>query len=423
LKADGLAALRYPEFRMLWLGQGVSLWGTHMQRAAIAWQIYILTHDPLALGLLGVFRFLPMVSLSLVGGLVADTADRKRVMIITQLAMLAAALLLAVATYAGQASPPLIYAAVFVTAAAAAFDSPSRQSLMPRLVPESVYPNAVSLNSMIGETARILGPTVSGFLIAGTGSVGLIYALNAASFLAVILALANIRTRVRAEVSSEGISLAALAEGFRYMKASPVVMGAMIMDFFAAFFGSSGTLLPVFASDVLQVGPEGYGLLVAAPSVGALITSAAMSARRLFERPGLVMMYGVALYGITTIFFGLSTSFLLSLFFFALTGAGDVLSTILRQVIRQLATPDHLRGRMTSINMIFAFGGPQLGEVEAGVAASLWGAPLAVITGGIGCLVAVAVAARFAPALRDYRSPTGRRADPPASVPAGPASP
>ncbi len=286
MKADGLAALRYDEFRLIWLGQGISLWGTHMQRAAIAWQLYLLTHDPLALGLLGVFRFVPMVSLALLGGLVADTADRKRVMILTQAAMLAAALALAFATYAEQVNAPIIYAAVFVTAAASAFDSPARQSLIPRLVPENVYPNAVSLNTMIGETARILGPTVAGLLIAATGSVGLIYALNAASFLAVIFALANIRTHVRAVARSNGINLAALAEGLRYMKASPVVMGAMIMDFFAAFFGSSSTLLPIFATDVLHAGPEGYGLLVAAPSLGALATSTAMSMRRPFVRPG-----------------------------------------------------------------------------------------------------------------------------------------
>lgn len=419
MKSDALAALRYRDFRLLWLGQGVSLCGTHMQRAAIAWQIYLLTHDPLALGLIGLFRFLPQVTLALLGGLIADAQDRRRVMIVAQACMMVAAGFLALATYVGVVTAPLIYLVVFLTAAAAAFDSPSRQSLLPNLVPARDFPNAVSLNSVMSETARIVGPSMTGLLIAVTGSVGLIYAINAVSFLAVIAAVAAIRTAVRDRVQPAAVDFHALIEGFRYARRSPVIMGAIVMDFFAAFFGSSNALLPIFASDILHVGPEGYGLLVAAPSVGALLTSTSMSVRRSFSRPGVAMMWGVILYGSAMILFGVSTVYALSLLFFALTGTGDSLSTILRQVIRQLATPDHLRGRMTSINMIFAFGGPQLGEVEAGLVASLWGAPIAVVSGGIGCLLTVAFAAWLSPALRNYRgddlrsavAPEGSRVD------------
>ncbi|MBI1801402.1 MAG: MFS transporter, partial [Chloroflexi bacterium] len=239
---------------------------------------------------------------------------------------------------------------------------------------------------------------------------GGVYALNALSFLATITAVLLMKT-VRGKVATRAISLKALADGFRYMRGSPVIMGAMWMDFAATFFGSANSLLPVFALDVLHVGAEGYGVLAAAPSIGSILAGAIMSTRSQFRRPGMVMLYAVALYGVATIIFGLSTIFWLSLFFFALTGAGDTISMILRQTIRQLSTPDDLRGRMTSINMIFAMGGPQLGELEAGIVANLLGGPFAVVSGGIGCLLSVLLAARLAPALRHYNGEHLQAAD------------
>ncbi len=403
MNGEAFAALRYRDFRLLWTGQLISQTGTQMQRMAIAWQLYLLTHDPLALGLLGLFRLMPILTFSLIGGLVADAQDRRRVMVFTQSAMMLSATILAAMTFTGQVSVPVIYAVVFLTATAAAFDSPSRQSLIPNLVPQKNYANAFSLNSIMGETARVVGPGIGGLIIGGAGGVGVIYALNAVSYLAVIAAVLAMKTTARTRLEAPTISLGALVEGLRYMRQSPVIMGAMLMDFFANFFASGNALLPIYAADILHVGPEGYGLLSAAPSIGSMLVSTSLSVRSQFKRPGLVMMWGVVLYGAATVLYGLSTVYVLSLVFWALTGAGDTLSTILRQTIRQLATPDRLRGRITSINTMFAMGGPQLGEIEAGVAATLWGAPVAVISGGIGCLLTVALAAKFAPALREYR--------------------
>ncbi|MBI3732400.1 MAG: MFS transporter [Chloroflexi bacterium] len=411
MKSESFAALRYRDFRLLWCGQLISMSGTQMQRVAIAWHVFLLTHDPLALGLIGLFRVMPIVGLSLIGGMVADGQDRRRVMLYTQSAMALAAVLLAGLTITGYASAPVIYTVVFLSAAAAAFDGPARQSMVPNLVPHKYVANAFSLNSIMGEIARVVGASVGGVIISATGGVGVVYALNALSFLATIAAVLLMKTTARGKVATRTLSLKALADGFRYMRGSPVIMGAMWMDFAATFFGSANSLLPIFATDVLHVGAEGYGVLAAAPSIGSILAGAIMSTRSQFRRPGMVMLYAVALYGAATIIFGLSTIFWLSLFFFALTGAGDTISMILRQTIRQLSTPDDLRGRMTSINMIFAMGGPQLGELEAGIVANLLGGPFAVVSGGIGCLLSVLLAARLAPALRHYNGEHLQAAD------------
>ena len=248
----------------------------------------------------------------------------------------------------------------------------------------------------------MVGASVGGVVISSLGGVAVVYAFNAVSFLAVIVAVLGMKTVVRAKLPTRTISLQALRDGFHYLRQSPVIMGAMLMDFFATFFGSATTLLPIYASDILHVGAQGYGLLAAAPSVGSILSGGFMSVRSHFRWPGRVMLGATALYGIATILFGLSSLFWLSLFFFAFTGAGDTISMILRQTIRQLATPDRLRGRMTAINMMFAMGGPQLGDLEAGIVANLLGAPFAVITGGLGCLLAVALIWRLARPLRDY---------------------
>jgi MFS family permease len=412
MRVDSLASLRYRDFRLLWFGQLVSMSGTQMQRVAIAWHIYLLTHDPIALGLIGVFRVLPVLIFSLIGGVVADAQDRRRVLLLTQTAMMLSAALLAVITFMGNVSAPVIYVLVSLTAVAGSFDGPARQSLVPNVVPREHVANAFSLNSIMGEVARVVGASVGGLVIASLGGVGSVYALNAFSYLAIIGAVLMMRPVPRVKLERKTLSLQAVFDGFRYMRQSPVIMGAMLMDFFATFFGSASTLLPIIASDVLHVGAEGYGILSAAPSIGSILSGALMTMRPHFRRPGRIMLAAVALYGVATILFGLSNIYVLSLFFFAFTGAGDTISMILRQTIRQLSTPDSLRGRMTSINMIFAMGGPQFGDMEAGIAAQLFGAPIAVISGGVGCILAVLLMIRLAPALRDFDGTTLQQSQP-----------
>ena len=245
---------------------------------------------------------------------------------------------------------------------------------------------------------------VAGFVLASRGP-GLVYALNAASFVAVIVGLALMRGSGRPSPDEEqksSISLQALAEGLRFVWRTPIIVQTMALDFVATFFASANQLLPIFAKDILIVGARGLGFLVAAPATGAVFAGLAMARMGTLKKQGKVVIVSVAVFGAATIAFGFSRIFWFSLLMLAITGAADTVSTILRQTIRQLATPNYLRGRMTSINMIFFMGGPQLGEVEAGAVASLIGAPLSVVSGGVGCVVAAFLAFIRARNLRSY---------------------
>jgi len=376
------------------MGQIISVTGSQMQMVAVNWHVYLLTHSPLALGLVGAFRAGPIILCSLAGGVVADVADRRLLMIATQTMMLTCSAILAFFTICGLTHVWPIFLLTALASAAWAFDTPARQSLMPTLVPPKDFPNAVSLSMLMFQIGMILGPTLAGFVLASRGP-GLVYALNAASFVAVILGLALMKVCGRAADDSHDkstISLQALAEGLRFVWRTPIIVQTMALDFVATFFASANQLLPIFAKDILLVGARGLGFLVAAPAVGAVVAGLVMARVGALKRQGKVVIISVAIFGAATIAFGVSRIFWLSLLMLAITGAADTVSTILRQTIRQLATPNHLRGRMTSVNMIFFMGGPQLGEVEAGGVASLIGAPLSVVTGGIGCVGAALIA-------------------------------
>lgn len=403
-RQTAFSSLRHRDFRLLWMGQIVSVTGSQMQLAAINWHIYLLTRSALALGLVGACRAVPIILCSLMGGVVADVLDRRRLMMATQTVMLACSATLALVTFAGLERVWPIFLLTSIAAAAWAFDTPARQALMPTLVPVKDFPNAVSLSMLMFQIGLIVGPPLAGFLMASHGP-GLVYAINAASFLAVILGLALMRTSGRPEkTGSEAprISLAAMVEGLRFVWRTPIIVQTMTLDFIATFFASANQLLPIFATDILRVGAQGYGFLAAAPAGGAVVSGLIMARLGTLKRQGLIVIVSVAIFGATTIAFGLSRVFWFSLLMLALMGAADTVSTILRQTIRQLATPNNLRGRMTSINMIFFMGGPQLGEVEAGTVAALIGAPLSVVTGGLACLIAATIALGAAKNLRRY---------------------
>lgn len=401
-KPRAFNALRHRDFRLLWIGLLISVAGTQMQNAAINWQTYEISGSALALGGLGLARLLPIVFFSLWGGVVADTRNRRRVMLVTQSIMMGSAFTLGVVTWLGIVNLAWIYGLGAVNAAAAAFDLPSRQSLTPNLVPREDLTNAVTLGSMVFQIASIVGPGVAGILI-GRFGVGIIYWLNGLSFLALIGALLLMKTATPPKLQTNNPPLKTMLEGMKYVFQERIILSTMLLDFFATFFSGANTLLPIFATDILHVGPEGFGLLAAAESAGSVITGLILSVRGEIHAKGAALLSGIAIYGAATIGFGLSETFALSLLFLALIGAGDTLSTILRSAIRQLVTPDELRGRMTSVNMIFFMGGPQLGEMEAGVTAALFGAPLAVALGGAATLVLVGITAIRVPALRHYR--------------------
>ncbi|HEY6928822.1 MAG TPA: MFS transporter [Thermoanaerobaculia bacterium] len=409
-------ALRHADYRRLIVSQFFSLVGSQMQVVAINWHVYLLTRSPLALGFVGLTRVVPIIIFSLWGGLVADRYDRRRVMITTQLGMTAVALALAVFTWTRHETLWLLYGLNLLSAAAVAFDGPSRQALIPRLVPPEDLAGALSLNLSVFQAALIGGPALAGLIIAGhtgplhtgaaqmtsegapvhTAALALIYFLNALSFFAVIFALATMKTSGAPEPGAENEHpWKAVKEGLHFVFTTPLMVWTMGLDFLATFFSGATSLLPIFADQVLKVGAKGYGILVAAPAIGALAGSIFVSIRPLPARQGRVFLVAVAAYGAATAVFGLSRSFLLTMIALAATGLADAISTVIRQTLRQLITPDRLRGRMTSVNMIFFMGGPQLGELEAGLVASLFastvvGVTVSVVSGGV-LTVAIAV--------------------------------
>jgi MFS family permease len=408
-----VTALRHRNFRLLWLGLLFSFTGSFMQSAALLWHVSLLVPDDrkgLALGIVGLVRFVPIVVFSMISGVVADAWNRRRLMLVTQSLATLVALTLAILTFRGLSAVWVLYAMAALGSAIGSFDPPARQALVPMLVPREHLPNAISLNTIMVQAASVAGPALGGLLI-GTVGLGWVYLANALSFGCVIAALLMMRGvpgRVESATDRDDVSLRAALEGLRFVFRSPLIRSTMLLDFFATFFSSAIALLPIFAQDILNVGPQGYGWLYAAPAAGALTMSAAMVllTDRL-RRRGPVLLWAVALYGLATVGFGLSRSFAMTFACLAITGAADTVSMIIRSVIRQLETPDRLRGRTTGINMVFFNGGPQLGEMEAGAVAHWFSAPFSVITGGIGCLIATGWVAATTPELRKYRASPG----------------
>lgn len=405
-RPSSFRAWRHRDYRLMWVGQLISVTGSQMQWGAINWHVYALTHSALALGTVGLVRVVPIILCSLLGGVVADAVDRKRLILATQVVMLTSAAALSLITAMGMQTIWPIYLLTAVSSAAVAFEAPARQALLPALVPPEDFQNAVSLYLIVFHVSMIAGPAIAGLLL-NSYSPALIYAINAVSFVAVICALLMIRasgraTNAKGEEASR-VSFGALVEGLRFVWRTPIIVQTMTLDFIATFFASATALLPIFATEILQVGARGYGILAAAPAMGSVLTALVMARLGTLRRQGAIVIGAVAVYGAATVMFGLSRVFWLSLFCLALTGAADTVSTVLRQTIRQLSTPNNLRGRMTSVNMIFFMGGPQLGEMEAGAVATLTGsAAIAVVTGGIGCLLAVLLAAMMAKTLLRY---------------------
>ncbi len=396
-------ALFHRRFRLLWLGMMISIAGTQMQTWALLWHVRDLTDKPIALGGVGLARILPIIFFSLIGGAMADVVDRRRLLFVTQSVMALTAVVLALLTINGAIDLWHIYLLTAMQALALAFDGPSRQALVPNLVPARDLPNAFSMTSIAFQTGAIIGPALSGLVIAYWGQAA-VYIVNAFSYLAVIIALV-LMGPVAQQVDPArraSVSLSSIREGIQFIIHQPIILGTMVLDFFATFFSSANTLLPFVARDILHVGAVQYGWLSAAQSIGAVAAALAVSQIEHIRRQGVVFLSSVVVFGLATILFGLARSFLLVMLSLVLMGAADSVSTIIRNTIRQLQTPDYIRGRMTSINQIFFMGGPQLGEVEAGVVAQLCGVPFAIISGGIGCLVAVAWISRRWPQLRNY---------------------
>lgn len=401
-RSPRLVALQYRDFRLLWMGKVFSLTGTAMQQTVISWHIYSLTGSAVALGIFGLAQIIPTIVFSFTGGIFADMYDRRRLMMLTQSAMMFLAALLGLATAGGWVSVAFIYLIAALTSCVKAFDSPAHQSMVPGLVNREHLPSALSLNVLTRQLAAIIGPACGGFLIASMGIAG-VYWINAMSFLGVIAALVLIHTPPQQDSRAKRMTIHTLVEGIQFVRNCRVVLATMVLDFLAAFFASAYALLPIFARDILNVGPEGLGILYSAEAVGALVASAAMSLAGKVKSQGVVLLGMVVVYGLATTLFGASQWFVLSLILLAIVGAADTVGAVLRDTINQVSTPDHLRGRMTSVSMIFYLGGPQLGNLEAGLLAAFIGTQGSVIAGGIATIILGLAAVAFAPQIRDYR--------------------
>jgi MFS family permease len=396
-------ALRHRRFRLLWLGLLISVAGSQMQLSALLWHISKLSDEPIALGGIGLARILPEVIFSLIGGSLADVYNRRKIMFFTQCTMTFAALMLGWLTFTGVINIWYIYLLTAVQAVANVFDLPARQALVPNLVPARDLPNAFSLQSIAFQTGAILGPALGGLVIAYWGQ-AYVYLINAISFIAVFVALI-LMGNVEQQVSGShprAVSLSAIKEGMHFILHRPIILSTMLIDFFATFFSSANTLMPLIATDVLGVGVIEYGWLNTAQSIGAVLAALVFSQLGEIRRQGPLFLVAVLAFGVSTILFGLANSFITAMLALILVGASDSVSTIIRNTIRQLQTPDYIRGRMLSINQIFFMGGPQLGEVEAGLVAQVFGPVFAVISGGVGCLMAVGLILRRWPQLRSY---------------------
>jgi MFS family permease len=397
------SSLYHRQYRLLLIGLIISIAGTQMQIWALFWHIRTLTDQPIALGGVGLARILPVIVFSLIGGALADTVNRRNLLFLTQSVMAVLALILALLTFADRVTLGMIYLITALNAVAASFDLPARQAMVPNLVPARDLPNAFSMNSIARQIGAIIGPALSGLVIAYAGQ-GYTYLINAISYLAVLVALLMMgKVEQQAGIASKpSVSVAAIKEGIHFILNRPIILSTMLLDFFATFFSSANTLMPIIAQDILHVGALEYGWLSAAQSIGAMAAALVISQVHQIQKQGLIFLVSVVVFGLATIAFGFSTTFILAMVTLILIGAADSVSTIIRNTIRQLQTPDYLRGRMVSVNQIFFSGGPQLGEMEAGLVAQLFGAPIAIITGGLGSLLAVGIIVRKWPQLLKF---------------------
>lgn len=404
------------DFRLLWIGQIISMTGSMVRFVAIPYQVYLLTGSPLAVGLIGLFQAVPTIVLSLFGGVVADRVDRRRLLIVTQLALTATSIVLAAATQLGFVSVPFLYALTAVGASFSALDSPARSALIPSLLDRRRVQAAITLNQTQFQTAAVAGPALAGVLIASFG-LATTYWIDVATYLAAIGTLLAMRTTARPP-AEHGSVLRSLAEGIAYLGVRRILLATMSLDFLATLFANWRALVPYYADQVFAVGPAGLGLLYAAPGAGALVVALSAGWTNRVERQGLAILISVTVFGLAIAAFGAlpREGFLVGLLLLAIAQGADTVSSIFRQTILQLEVPDALRGRLNAINMIFVFGGPTLGQVEGGAVAALWNPIAAVVSGGLACIGAVIGVALVAPRLIRYRpdlaeADDGRAAD------------
>ncbi|MBI3303594.1 MAG: MFS transporter [Deltaproteobacteria bacterium] len=388
-------------FRLYWTARLCATMATQMQAVAVGWQVYELTHRPLDLGLVGLAQFLPALGLALVTGQVADRYDRRRVLALCLFLELVCALSLLAFTVLGNSREVLIFGVIFLFGVARAFEFPAAVALMPNLMPSHEFATAAAWNSSAGQTATIVGPAVGGLLY--TIGPGMVYSCCALLLAAAALLVSLIHLESVATVR-KAVSWTSLVAGIGFIRAQPVVLGAISLDLFAVLLGGATALLPIYARDILHVGPWGLGLLRSAPALGALAMAILLAHRPISTHAGHALFGTVGIFGIATIGFGLSHSLWLSLGMLVLLGASDMVSMVIRRVLVLLSTRDEVRGRVSAVESVFIGASNELGEFESGVTAAWIGTVPAVVLGGIGTLAVVALWAWLFPQLRQVEA-------------------
>jgi MFS family permease len=408
---DPYAALRLPEYRRYLVGNVIAIMGLPMQTVAVGWEIYDRTHDTMALGLVGLVQFVPMVLFALPAGQLLDRFDRRRLIMLALAVMTCSSLSLAAISYL-RGPIQLMYACLFVTGGARALYQPARASFLPQLVPRQLFSNAVTWNMSGFQMASVVGPALSGQLIGILHRAAPIYLLDALASVTFMLLLTRIASRGKPQ-GTAAASWRTVGAGVSYVWHNKVILAAMTLDMFAVLLGGAVALKPVFA-DILKVGPVGLGWMQTAPAAGAFCMAALIAHRPPFRRAGRMLLWSVAGFGLVTVVFGLSRNYWLSLSVLFLIGAFDNISVVVRHTLIQLQTPDEMRGRVSAVNSLFIGASNELGGFESGAVASAanwaaagrappaFGPTFSVVFGGMGTIAVVAIAAMLWPQLRRY---------------------
>jgi len=372
---------------------------SEMQAVAVSWQIFAITHRPLDLGLVGLAQFLPGVLLFLVTGHTADRFPRKRILQVCYAAFALCSVLFAVLATKGVVTLAPIYAVLLLNGVIRAFNGPASQAFLPLLVPERHFANAVAWGASLFQVATIAGPIAGGLVYGWTGHPLPVFLLAACNYLLAFAAIATVRP-IRTQAARHTVSATAISDGLRYIWGNKLVLGSLSLDLFAVLLGGAVALLPVYAGDILHIGTRGLGLLRSAPGLGAVVMAIVVAHWPLKKNAGPAMLWGVVGFGLCTVVFGLSRNLALSLSALILLGACDMISMIVRGTLIQIATPDEMRGRVSAVNMLFIGASNEVGQFESGITAQWFGTVPAVVLGGAGTLLIVALWSRWFPELR-----------------------
>jgi MFS family permease len=400
---DPYAALRHRDFRWYIVSLFCMTIASQLQAVVVGWQVYEITHDPLSLGLIGLAEALPFIAIALPAGYLADRRNRRTISVVALVVLAGCSLSL----LAFSAAPGMlqrigiapIYGVIFASGIARSFLQPARQALGAEIVPRRDYENAAAWRSSGWQTAAVVGPAIGGLLYGFSGAVTS-YAVDATLMVAAFLAFLLVRYSPDEREEEQTSVFASLITGLRFVRHEPVILGALSLDLFSVFLGGAEALLPVFASEILKVGPQGLGILRAAPAAGAVIMSVYLAHRGPVERAGRAMLFAVATFALAIIGFGLSRSFTLSLLLLGVSGMADNVSVVIRSTLLQILTPPEMLGRVSAVNSVFIGSSNELGAFESGVAAKLLGTVPAVVLGGASALLVVGLTAHLVPRLR-----------------------